>query len=63
MYKVLNSDWEVVKVKEVDIKLHKHISGREFTKDDGVSFVTAKKPAVKPKTEKVEKTVIKSKKK
>ena len=54
MYKVLDQDGNKVTVEKVDKKLHKHISWREFTKDDNVTFVSVAKP--KPKQEPKETT-------
>lgn len=55
MFNVLDKDGKKIKVAKVDTKLHKHISGRDFTKDDNVEFVsiiskvTNKKPLVSKK--------------
>ena len=34
MYKVLNVDWDVIVVSEVDINIHRHLSGRDFNISD-----------------------------
>lgn len=33
-YNVLNNDWDKITVDVIDINIHKHLSGREFTEDD-----------------------------
>ena len=44
MFKVLNKETlQKEVVEKVNITKHLHISGREFTKEDAVEFVTKKK--------------------
>lgn len=38
MYRVLNEKGKVEIVEVVDAKKHKHLSWRDFTKDDNVKF-------------------------
>lgn len=59
MYKVLDQDDKKIIVDKVDIKKHRHISGREFTKDDNVKFISVAKKIVE-KTK--ETTILASKK-
>lgn len=49
MYKVLNEDNKVIVVESVDIKKHRHLSGREFTKDDNIKTSVIKKVIAKKK--------------
>lgn len=37
-FKVLDHEWNVIIVSEVDKLLHRHLSGREFTQEDNVVF-------------------------
>jgi len=39
MFKVLNDEWEIVKVPVVDVTKHKHLSGRDFIKEDGFNKI------------------------
>lgn len=51
MFNVLNQNGKKIKVEAIDVKLHRHVSGREFTKDDKVKFIEEKKVVEsKPKT-------------
>ena len=50
MFNVLNKDWKKIKVAKIDIKIHKHLLGREFTKEDGFNtIITMKKPLASKK--------------
>lgn len=49
MFNVLNEDGVKIQVEKVDTKIHKHVSGRDFTKDDNVEFITVAKKVVTPK--------------
>ena len=49
MFKVLDQDGNKITVEKVDITKHKHLSWREFTKEEFPSPVT-KKPVAKETT-------------
>ena len=49
MYNVLDLNDKIIKVELIDIKNHRHLSGRFFNQDDNVEFVTIKKVTKKTK--------------
>ena len=53
MYKVLNKEWEKITVSTIDVTKHKHVSGRDFIKEDGFDKIVkifTKKVEVKKET-------------
>ena len=65
MYKVLNEDWEKITVSIIDATKHKHVSGREFGKEDGFNSIvkTIAKAISSKKVEPKKVKPLKSKKK
>jgi len=39
MFKVLNDEWEIIKVPVVDVTKHTHLSWRKFIKEDGFNKI------------------------
>lgn len=46
MFNVLNQDGEKISVEVIDPTIHRHLSGREFSKDDACVIAAE---AIKPK--------------
>ena len=46
MYNVLNKEWDRIVVKTIDVMLHRHLSGREFTKDDTCVTYVIERPTI-----------------
>jgi len=59
MYKVLNTEWEKISVSTVDVTKHRHVSGREFIKEDGFDKIVK----VVSKPVEIKKEILDSKKK
>ena len=44
MFNVLNEEWEKIVVETINPKIHRHVSGREFTEDDACVKIIPKSP-------------------
>lgn len=63
MYRVLNTEWEKIIVSTIDTTKHRHLSWRDFTKDDGFDkIVKVIEKKVEPKKVEPKKTLSTKKK-